>query len=130
MFDVDVKILMNQIRAIFAKGWLTDLEIEVIKGKVNEECTTGGNQNTDSEVVDSDERNDPNEDRIEGVEQVLQESNVRKGRLPVDSPTLEIPNENELDEERREIWRNLKSFWLELKRGKYIFISNLFLYYF
>ena len=51
MFEIEEKILMNQIRAIVSKGWLTQLEMETIKRNVRR-----GSQNEEvTEIVDMQE---------------------------------------------------------------------------
>ena len=58
MFDIEEKILMNQIRTIIKKGWLTKVEIETIKRRVESQLA---NQDENVDVDDLEVRDERSE---------------------------------------------------------------------
>ena len=74
MWEIDEKNLMNQIRMIKSKGWVTNIEIETIRRKIENE---GGSDNTADfydEKGDINHADSANEEHIRIVENVLSES--------------------------------------------------------
>ena len=84
MWEIDEKILMNQIRIIKSKGWVTNIEIETTRRKIENEGRDEVNEGTikesDNTAVFYDEKGDinhadsANEEPIRIVENVLSES--------------------------------------------------------
>ena len=83
------KNLMNQIRMIKSKGWVTNIEIETIRRKIDnegrDEVNEGTMQESDNiveiydENVDVNHADSPNEEPITIIEIDL--SNFKRGRL-------------------------------------------------
>ena len=84
MWEIDEKNLMNQIRMIKSKGWVTNIEIEAIRRKIENEGRDEVNEGTIKESDNTadfyDEKGDinhadsANEEPIRIVENVLSES--------------------------------------------------------
>ena len=84
MWEIDEKNLMNQIRMIKSKGWVTNIEIETIRRKIENEGRDEVNEGTTKESDNTadfyDEKGDinhadsANEEPIRIVENVLSES--------------------------------------------------------
>ena len=77
MWEIDEKNLMNQIRMIKSKGWVTNMEIETIRRKIENEGTIKKIDNTADfydEKGDINHADCANEEPIRIVENVLSES--------------------------------------------------------
>ena len=88
MFDIEENILMNQIRTIIKKGWLTDIELETIKRRVESELMNQ-NGNLEMEVIRTIDERDENGDQ-EAIR-------ITEAEIPQENQQELQPAENEMD---------------------------------
>ena len=62
MWEIDEKVLINQIRMIKSKGWVTNIEIETIRRKIENESRDEVNEGTIEEKDNTAGINDENVD--------------------------------------------------------------------